>query len=123
MRRVEGMFVRKVPFQPSTPSFRASSTILALSGPGIRANSVLHDACIADVAPTILYLMGEPVPTDMDGHVLEHVLAPEWLAERAVRFVQAPDGPAGERSGEGDVYSESDSAAVEERLAGLGYLS
>ena len=44
--------------------------ILAMSGPGIRKDELLHGASVLDVAPTILTLYGLPVGEDMDGKVL-----------------------------------------------------
>jgi predicted AlkP superfamily phosphohydrolase/phosphomutase/tetratricopeptide (TPR) repeat protein len=44
--------------------------ILAISGPGIKKDELLHGASVLDVAPTILTLYGLPVGEDMDGKVL-----------------------------------------------------
>jgi arylsulfatase A-like enzyme len=69
---------------------------------------------LIDLAPTILQLLGEPIPEDMDGRVLSELLAetraPEFAAVAAFDRA-APDG-----------YSEEEAKAIEERLAGLGYL-
>jgi hypothetical protein len=35
------------------------------------------------MAPTILHLMGEAVPDDMDGRVLEEIFEPEFLAHHS----------------------------------------
>lgn len=43
--------------------------IYALQGPDVEAGS--KDASIYDVLPTVLHLLGEPVPADSDGAVLE----------------------------------------------------
>ncbi len=48
-------------------------TIL-MYGPRIRKNCLLTDANIMDIAPTILYLLDEPVPTYMDGKVIKEGL-------------------------------------------------
>ncbi len=44
--------------------------ILAISGPGIRKDELLHGPSVLDVAPTILALYGLSVGEDMDGKVL-----------------------------------------------------
>ena len=44
--------------------------ILAMGGPGIKKNELLHGPSVLDVAPTILALYGLPVGKDMDGKVL-----------------------------------------------------
>ena len=96
--------------------------ILVLHGPGICSGVTVEGASIADLAPTILHLMGLPVPENMDGRVLLDALTEEARAARPVHYIAAedeeePGGPTG------DVYSDADSAEVEARLAGLGYLS
>ncbi len=44
--------------------------ILAIGGPGVKKNKLLHGASVLDVAPTILALFGLPVGEDMDGKAL-----------------------------------------------------
>lgn len=51
-----------------------SHGIFAAAGPGVRAGGLVHGAGLLDVAPTVLALLGEPVPKDMDGCVLETIL-------------------------------------------------
>jgi len=96
--------------------------ILALSGPSVRKDVTIVGASIADLAPTILYLMGLPVPTSMDGRVLQEALDEALLAERPVRFLEDEETGTDEAS-PGESYSDEDSAEVKARLAGLGYLS
>ena len=52
--------------------------ILAMSGPGIKKDELLHGPSVLDIAPTILTLYGLPVGDDMDGKVLSQA------------FVEAP---------------------------------
>jgi predicted AlkP superfamily phosphohydrolase/phosphomutase len=39
-------------------------------GPDIREGVVVTDARICDITPTILYLLNQPIPEDMDGWVV-----------------------------------------------------
>ncbi len=48
--------------------------IFIASGPGIHAGETREAASILDVAPTIMYLLGQPVPVEMDGHPLTDIL-------------------------------------------------
>jgi hypothetical protein len=95
--------------------------ILMLRGPDIHSGVDLGSNRIYDVAPTILYLLGQPVPNDMDGRILTQAIIPERLArqplERSKREPASARGMASE-----DGYSEADSEAVSERLRSLGYL-
>ncbi len=49
--------------------------ILAINGPYIKKDAVLHGSSVLDVAPTILTLYGLPVGEDMDGRVLSQAFA------------------------------------------------
>jgi predicted AlkP superfamily phosphohydrolase/phosphomutase len=72
------------------------------------------DASICDLAPTILHLMGLPVPDDVDGRVLT-----EALTQTAdVRFIEANRATADN----GATYSAEEEEAIAEKLRGLGYL-
>lgn len=89
--------------------------ILVANGAGIAPNvPMLESPNLIDLAPTILYLLGEAVPEDMDGRVLEELLkSKDWVKYApAVGYEQALE----------DGYSAEEGKAVEERLAGLGYL-
>ena len=44
-------------------------------GPGILEDEEIYGASLLDVAPTVLALMGLPVPDDMDGHAMPQILA------------------------------------------------
>ena len=50
--------------------------------------AVLMAGCSAlDVAPTLLYLLGLPVPRDMEGRVLTEILEPAFAREHPVTFI------------------------------------
>jgi predicted AlkP superfamily phosphohydrolase/phosphomutase len=89
--------------------------VVALSGPSAApGHHVL--ASIQDVAPTILYLLGEPVPTALEGRVLEEAVDGSLLDARPPEYRDATDvavATAGGAPPAGD---------LEERLRGLGYL-
>jgi predicted AlkP superfamily phosphohydrolase/phosphomutase len=92
--------------------------ILIAHGPGIRRGASLSGAQIGDLAPTILYLAGRPVPADMDGRVLEALFEPDYLAAHPVvrgdrAQATAPDTGA---------VSDEDDAAMRDKLRGLGYI-
>ena len=95
-----------------------SNGILCLKGEPFKAGQALVGAQIIDLAPTILYLMGLPVPDDMDGRVLTQALKDEYLARHPVTIRKADNGD----STSDRVYSDEDARKVEERLKSLGYL-
>jgi len=75
-------------------------------------------ANIGDVAPTIMYLLGEAVPTQMEGRVLEEMLDSSLLEDRSVEYADAP--AVGVR--EAESYRPDELGEVEDRLRNLGYL-
>jgi predicted AlkP superfamily phosphohydrolase/phosphomutase len=94
--------------------------ILMLGGEPILENTQIDNAQIIDVAPTILYLMGVPVPGDMDGRVLLEAMAPSYPQKHPVQYEEALGAPSAQ---DRDAYSAEETEDVRERLRGLGYLS
>jgi tetratricopeptide (TPR) repeat protein len=65
-----------IPDVPAGPAIEHRDFgILAISGPGIKKDELLHGASVLDIAPTILTLYGLPVGEDMDGKVLKQAFA------------------------------------------------
>jgi hypothetical protein len=57
--------------------------LLVMAGPGMRAGLELKDVSPLDIAPTILHLLGAPVPAVMKGRVLEEAWQPQSSGARA----------------------------------------
>jgi predicted AlkP superfamily phosphohydrolase/phosphomutase len=55
-------------------------------GPGIRRGETVEGARTYDIAPTILYLENQPIPSDMDGDVLTGIFTDEQLERQPVRY-------------------------------------
>jgi len=85
----------------------------------LRRAAAIEDARLIDLAPTLLHLLGVPVPEDMDGNVLESAFQPDFLATYPIR-AGAASGTSGSDRASG--YTDEESAKVEERLQALGYL-
>src|SRR5439155_19793048 len=92
--------------------------ILIAQGKPFKKGVQIHGARLIDMAPTILYLMGQPVPEDMDGRVLQELFEPAFIAANRVQV----GGSAGLDAEQGAHYSVEEAAIVEERLKGLGYI-
>lgn len=104
--------------QERTVNNHAEYGILAAAGPDISSGTI-DGARMVDLAPTILYLLDQPVPLDMDGKVLGALFRRERLARRPVlrRALVAAAPPAG-----GQAEAADDDGIVVERLRQLGYL-
>ena len=88
--------------------------IFIAAGAGIRQAGQLPEASILDLAPTLLHLLGEAVPREMDGRVLTEAL----VDPAPVRYAEDDNSDvAAEQS-----FGAEDAEQIEERLRGLGYL-
>lgn len=85
-------------------------------GPDIAPGATPDGASVVDVAPTILHLLGEPVPAETDGRVLT-----ELFAEGSSPAVRDTEVSQYGSMATNDALDEG-SADVEDRLRGLGYI-
>jgi len=105
------------PFETTPVNYHTRDGILLACGQDVSSGTILEDADILDIAPTILHLMGSAIPEDMDGKVLGQLFKPgSDPAERTVRYRERTDSgrPKGEPLSE-------DEQAVRDRLRALGY--
>jgi len=65
----------------------APDGLLLLAGPGVRSGSMIANARIIDVAPTLLYALGMPIADDLDGRVLTDAFSEDFLARQALSFL------------------------------------
>jgi predicted AlkP superfamily phosphohydrolase/phosphomutase/tetratricopeptide (TPR) repeat protein len=49
--------------------------VFVAHGPGIKSDTLMHSASLLDVAPTLLALLGLPVPEDFEGQVLRQIFS------------------------------------------------
>jgi predicted AlkP superfamily phosphohydrolase/phosphomutase len=108
----------------SGPAKHRTEGIFVATGTGIVSEArPLPHLRIEDIAPTVLHLMGLPIPTDMDGRVLAEVIEPALVAIQPIR--RCP--PLGFWPEEGQavfseaVMTEEDEEVIRDRLRALGY--
>lgn len=118
-------YIANVPTTGSTRALNPHLTgghvmegILLGWGPGIQSIS-LPDTDIVNLAPTMLHLLGQPIPPDMDGAVIADLFSPAW---QQAHPVQLGDTAAIMESDEGGEYSAEEQAVVNEQLRALGYV-
>ncbi len=99
--------------------------IFLATGPGIEPGRGTVPLALVDVAPTVLYSLGLPVPSDFEGQVAPGVFTPAFVKEQPVQTgpPTMPPDPFPERS-ESLQPALGEEAEVEmvERLRALGYL-
>lgn len=105
--------------------------IFIATGPGVTRLTDLR-AHIVDCAPTILALLGLPIPSDMEGRVITEIFdtppvieteEPKRAADFSLREPAPAQGSAA-RSGPrtDEAYSQEELQRVTDRLSDLGYL-
>jgi predicted AlkP superfamily phosphohydrolase/phosphomutase len=92
-----------------------SEGIFLAQGPALKVGVEIPLSSILDLAPTIMHILGEPVPKVMDGHVLTEI----FTDGRQV-ILEAEESNLDLVREEG--FDNDEAAQVEERLRGLGYL-
>lgn len=97
--------------------FHAPFGVYAARGPGIRAGGEVSGASVLDVAPTILYALGEGVPLDMDGKVAVSSFTADWLRAHPMHYLETDTSMIPEAATETEVSDE-----MLERLRSLGYV-
>jgi len=105
-----------------TPNIERTGTHTAqglyiLGGTGV-SPGLKENATVVDIAPTILYILGVPVPSVMDGRVMKQAFSEEFLAKHSIE--RKVIGESERR--ETDELSEDEQALVEGRLRAMGYL-
>jgi len=93
---------------------------LILWGRDVRQGVVVEGANIVDPAPTILYLLGLPIPADMDGEVLTQALDPALLGSRPIRREERVGRDA--QIEPGGHLDEEEQEQIKDALRGLGYI-
>ena len=103
--------------------------VLIASGRGVKPGAGPRSgASLLDIAPTILELLGIPIPPDMDGHPMSELFDPSLVPPSVPGDPQmvppeptASDPPADEPTDDAG-YTDEEDAAIQQRLADLGYL-
>jgi predicted AlkP superfamily phosphohydrolase/phosphomutase len=102
----------------NTGDHRMNGILLARGGPFRSGGRRMPIVSICDLAPTILHLLGQEVPSDMDGRVLSEMLREDWSAAHPVR--SRP--PYEDERREGRELTEKERREIVDRLKGMGYV-
>ena len=94
--------------------------IILAQGPHIRCNGRIEGAGIIDVAPTVLYALGMPIPSDMDGKTLTGLFEDAYIELTTASYTNERkiEDVASDEYG----YSEEEEESVREKLEALGYV-
>lgn len=94
--------------------------ILLVQGPHVRKHAPLEKAGIIDVAPSILYMLDMPIPSDMDGKPLTAIFEQAYAEQTEANYTDERkyEDVASDEYG----YSEEEEESVRLKLEALGYL-
>ena len=87
-------------------------------GGAMKRGKSMTGATIYDIAPTVLYLLGLPVPDDMDGSVLREAIDEGYLSQNPVRTVTPSDA----ETTAAEEFGPRETDVIESKLRGLGYI-
>ncbi|MGA2033378.1 MAG: alkaline phosphatase family protein [Thermoguttaceae bacterium] len=102
-------------------SHRLEGVFMIAGGPA-RRNFAFSEACITDVAPTILYLMGLPIPADMDGRPLLAALDPDFVARHPPRHEEKSAAEPPQTAPTEAGFTEAEADLIAQRLRSMGYI-
>jgi predicted AlkP superfamily phosphohydrolase/phosphomutase len=94
--------------------------VLVMKGQAFKQAARLDRARLVDVAPTLLHLMGQPIPDDMDGRVLVEAFDPEFAKQHPVQHEKS--SASASEPVDNTTYTAEDAAQIEARLKALGYI-
>ncbi len=95
--------------------------LLVASGKPVRKDKEVKGAALIDLAPTILYLLGLRIPSDMDGRILTGIFEEEYLSSHSAEY-DAYIRKDRDVSEPGESYSDEEKNTLAERLRELGYM-
>ncbi len=98
--------------------FSSINGILIANGPDISIKRSVNGASIVDLLPTILYLMGTPIPSNIDGKVLTDLVEKDYLRQNLIKFSDDIGGIEREEF----IYTEEERKALQKELKSLGYI-
>jgi predicted AlkP superfamily phosphohydrolase/phosphomutase len=95
--------------------------MMALHGPDILPMRRQHEIAIVDIAPTLMWLLGLPIPDDLDGSLLDSFIAPGVLATHPPVYTESSQALIPQTHTQGWT-DEAEEQEVLNRLRDLGYL-
>ncbi len=101
--------------------------ILLGRGPALAKGRIIPRQRILDVAPTLLYSLGMPIPADFEGGVIDDLLDPSYVKGHPVQSGPPTEAPPGYQKAHTaepaePVFTAAEEEGILERLRSLGYV-
>jgi predicted AlkP superfamily phosphohydrolase/phosphomutase len=110
-------------FEPvfgTTGHHRMNGVLICCGAGRFKQDAKAEGARIQDLAPTILYLMGQAIPTEMDGKVMLDVFTDEFRDQHSVEYIESDK--TGSKEDQSDL-TDQERAELESVLRALGYVT
>ena len=94
-------------------------------GPAIRKGVEIPELSILDIAPSLLYSLGLPVPEDLEGRAPEEVFEPEAIRRRPVEMIEpipTEKTKRPQKSSQTPGMGPEEEQELADRLRQLGYI-
>ncbi len=101
------------------PALHHPEGILIMNGKHIKKGNKIQVACILDIAPTMFYLMGLPIPDDFDGNVLLNGITQDYLLSNPIIGQKDEVLTLDEKK---ESFTQEEQKRIEEHLKSLGYM-
>jgi predicted AlkP superfamily phosphohydrolase/phosphomutase len=94
--------------------------ILVANGPSIATQAKINQASLVDIAPTLLTLLAQPIPSNMLGRVLKEIISEHYLQHHKIGNTQPLEAFASTMPDTPDQVIETE--AMIKHLQALGYM-
>lgn len=91
-------------------------------GKNINKEYKLPDKDIVDVAPTILYALGLPIPKDIDGKVITDIFEKSFFSKNKIILEDSTERKRDDLE-QANIFSDEETEKTKEKLRALGYIS
>ncbi len=108
------------PSDPAPAPHRMEGIFIA-NGPHIKKGKVISGLNITDIAPTVLYLLGKPIPDSMDGRVIDGAIDEDYSKTNPPQYYAEGDEVGAPQSNH-EEFSTEEKSMIEKSLKALGYM-
>jgi hypothetical protein len=95
--------------------------IVIIKSPAVKKKCELQGSSVVDITPTILYIMGIPLPEQLDGQVLVEAFEPDYLEHNSIQYEKNRTLESMNKY-DIDAYTNEEKKEIRRRLKDLGYL-
>jgi hypothetical protein len=108
-------------YNHANPEMAPPDGVVFIAGPGTRRGARIEGAGLYDIAPTILYALGQPAAEDMDGRPIVQAFRSDYLEANPLTRIASYEGASRVTSDASGTHRELDERVLQD-LKTLGYI-